>query len=192
MAQAVDSGVHSTTTAPTTPTPPAYTPITDSERLHNYLMGMVGPMTWVTGAASAGWGLLRDRPEEWGQGARGFGLRMGSGFAQRITRETLTFGASSLLHEDNRYIRSTETTNGARIEYALASTFLARKEDGNRRFSFSRIGGMAGSSLISRAWQPVSTGSMKSAGVNFSISLAFAAGFNVAREFLPKKLRFSK
>ena len=47
---------------------------------------------------------------------------------------------------------------------------------------------MAGSSLISRTWQPESTGRLRSAGLNFSTSLALAVGFNVAREFLPKKL----
>src|SRR5437879_3855536 len=103
MAQTADGGAATPPPAPTAPTQPTYTPLTESERLHNYLMSMVGPMTWFTGAASAGWGQLRDRPKEWGQGARGFGLRMGSGFAQRVTRETLVFGASSLLHEDNRY-----------------------------------------------------------------------------------------
>ena len=188
MAQTADPG------AATTPVPPAtaqpvYTPLTEEERVNLYFKRLVSPMGFVTGAFSAGWGQLLDRPHEWGQGARGFGLRYGSGYAQRITRETLTFGASSLLHEDNRYFRSNESSNGRRLEYAVMSTFLARKDDGTRRFSFSRIGGMLGSSLISRAWQPPSTGSMSSAGVNFGTSLGVAIGFNVAREFLPKKLR---
>jgi len=168
-----------TTNPPATPPDPVsipsqpYTPLTGDERLHGYIKATVGPMTWVTGAFSAGWGQLRDRPHEWGQGARGFGLRMGSGFAQRVTRETLTYGAASLLHEDNRYFRSTDTAKGKRLEYAILSTFLARKEDGTREFSYSRIGGMLGSSLISRTWQPASTGSMNSAGVNFGTASCF-------------------
>jgi len=172
----------------TTPEQSGYTPPTADQRFDSYVMSMFGPKAWLTGAASAGWGQLRDRPKEWQQGARGFGLRYGSAFAQHITRETLIYGASSLLHEDNRYIRSEETSAGARLKYAIESTFLARKDDGTRTFSFSRIGGMAGSSLISRTWQPESTGRLRSAGLNFSTSLALAVGFNVAREFLPKKL----
>jgi hypothetical protein len=190
-AQTADSGTTTTPPAPATTAAnqTSYTPPTADEKFNGYLMGMFGPKAWLTGAASAGWGQLRDRPKEWGEGARGFGLRYGSGFAQRITRETLIFGASSLLHEDNRYIASGQATTGARIKYALESTFLAWKDDGTRTFSFSRIGGMAGSSLISRSWQPPSTSGMRSAGLNFSVSLAVTAGFNVAREFMPKKLR---
>jgi len=143
-------------------------------------------MSFISTAASAGWGQWRNRPEEWKQGARGYGLRYGSGYAQRITREALILGASSILHEDNRYFASRQTGFGPRLKYALESTFLARKDDGTRRFAFSQVGGMAGASLISRTWQPNSTGSMRSAGLNFATGLGVAAGFNVAREFVPR------
>ena len=154
-----------------------------------YFRGMFGPMAWGLGAVSAGWGQLRDRPEEWKQGARGYGLRYGSGLAQRITRETLQYGASSLLHEDNRYLPSERTGKGPRIGYALESTFLTYKPDGSRRFAFSRIGSILGGSMISRAWQPASTSGMSHAAENFGVAVGFAAGFNVLREFMPAKFR---
>jgi hypothetical protein len=44
---------------------------------------------------------------------------------------------------------------------------------------------MAGSSLISRAWQPPSSAKLSSAGINFGASLGSAMGFQVAHEFLP-------
>jgi hypothetical protein len=169
-----------------------YTPLTEDERFHNYLHSLYSPMSLVTGAASAGWGQWRDRPREWPQGAEGFGMRYGSGYAQRITRETLIFGSASLLHEDNRYFHSTDASKGKRLQHALLAVFLARKDDGSTTFSYSRMGGMLGSSFISRAWQPNSTGSANSAMVNFSTSLGVAVGFNVAREFLPKKFPFRK
>jgi len=172
-----------------TSAPSSYAPPTADERTQLYFSTMFGPLSWFRGAAAAGWGQLRNRPEEWGQGARGFGLRYGSAWAQMATRATITAGAAALLHEDNRYFVSEETTKRARLKYALASTFLARSDDGSRHFSYSRIGGMAAASVISREWQPHSTSSMRSAGLNFAVSLGTAAGFNVAREFLPLKLR---
>jgi hypothetical protein len=33
-------------------------------------------------------------------------LRFGSSYAEHIVQETLMYGASSALHEDNRYVRS--------------------------------------------------------------------------------------
>jgi hypothetical protein len=56
-------------------------------------------MAWFSAAVGAGIGQWRDSPWEWKQGARGYGLRYGSGFATRVTRETITFSAATLLHE---------------------------------------------------------------------------------------------
>lgn len=163
-----------------------------SDRTNGYLRGMFGPMAWTSGALSAAFGQWRDSPHEWGQGARGFGLRYGSGFGARVTRETITFGAAALLHEDNRYFRSQETGTGRRLKYAIESTFLARKDDGSRRFSFSRIGGMFGSAMISRTWQPPSTGNFHSGMDNFGTQIGVAAGLNVVHEFLPKRFHIFK
>jgi hypothetical protein len=165
---------------------PKFVPMTQGQRLREYLKGTVSPISILSSAASAGIGQGRDRPEEWKQDAEGYGLRYGSSFAQHIVRGTLEFGASSLLHEDNRYIPSGQAAVGARIKYAAVSTFLARRDDGSRRFSYSRIGAMAGASFISRLWQPSSTDSARSAGINLATSIGIAAGFNVAREFVPR------
>jgi hypothetical protein len=153
---------------------------------------MFGPLAWTSGAVSAGIGQWRNTPHEWEQGARGFGLRYGSGFATHVTRETITFAASTLLHEDNRYFRSQKSGTGARLKYAIFSTFLARRDDGTRRFSYSRIGGMFGSAMISRTWQPQSTGGVQDGFMNFGTQVGVVAGLNVVREFMPRRFRFFK
>src|SRR5258708_30751159 len=81
---------------------------------------------------------------------------MGNAYAEDVIRGTLQFGVSAALHEDNRYFVSRETGFLKRTKYAVMSTFLARHDNGSRSFSFSRIGGTAGSAFISRAWQPPS------------------------------------
>jgi hypothetical protein len=191
LAQTTDPGAANPPAAPANPQT-VYTPLTGSERLHLYERSLIGPMAIVSSAVAAAWGQALDRPKEWPLGAEGYGRRLGSGYANRIVRETLTLGSSALLHEDNRYFRSTETGSGSRLKHAILSTFTARKNDGSTTFSYSRIGGMFGASLISRTWQPNSTGSVNSAMANFGTSLGVAAGFNVAREFLPKRFRFIK
>ena len=177
------------TAAPGATVPQPYIPLILSERANGYAGNVVGPMAWFSAAVGAGIGQWRDSPWEWKQGARGYGLRYGSGFAARVTRETITFSAATLLHEDNRYFRSPSTGTGARLKYAIFSTFLARKDDGTRRFSFSGIGGMFGSAMISRTWQASSNAGFDNGMVNFGSQIGVAAGLNVAREFLPKRLR---
>ena len=171
---------------PPPPGQPAFVPMTESQRLREFLKDTVSPLSLVNSAASAGLGQARDRPKEWKQGAEGYGMRYGSAFAEHIVRETLEFGASSLLHEDNRYIPSGQAGAKARIAYAVESTFLARRDDGSRRLSYSRIGAFAGAAFISRLWQPHSTAGARSATINFGTTIGIATGFNVAREFLPR------
>jgi hypothetical protein len=149
-------------------------------------------MSLVTGAASAGFGQALHRPREWQLGAEGYGTRFGSGYAQRIVRETLMFGSSSLLHEDTRYFKSTADAKGARLKHAIFALFVAHKDDGSTSFSYSRVGSMLGASFISRTWQPPSTGSVNSAFSNFGVAVGANIGFNVAREFMPKKFPFFK
>ena len=136
---------------------PGSAPITGGDRLRWYLKATISPLSFVTSAASAGFGQWRDRPKEWREGAEGYGLRFASSYGEHVVRETLMFGASSALHEDNRYVRSGESDLRPRIRYAVGSTFLARRDNGSRHLSFSRMGAFAGAALISRLWQPRST-----------------------------------
>src|SRR5207248_1762003 len=127
-------------------------------------------------------------PQEWGQGAKGFGRRYGSDYAQLIIGQTIENGLAFGLHEDNRYFESGKRGIG-RLGYALESAFLARHDNGSRSISISAIGGAAGAAFISRAWQPHSTTSMGEGATSFGVSMGVRAGMNVAREFLPRKLR---
>ena len=163
----------------------SYLPLTPAGRVNDFLKDVVNPVYLVTGSAGAGIGQWRNSPREWKQGGLGFGRRLASSYAQHIVSDTLLFGSSALLHEDNRYFPSPQAGIKARIGYALKSTFQARHADGSVHFSYSRIGSMAGSSLISRAWQPPSSAKMSSAAINFGASLGGSMGFSVAHEFLP-------
>ena len=158
--------------------------LTHEERARQYLKELFNPLAFVESATSAGWGQLRDRPPEWHEGAAGYGRRFASSFAQHATQETLQYGLSTVLHEDDRYISSGKTKFVPRLLYALESTVQSRDDDGNRQVSYSKIGSLAGASLISRLWQPSSTGGAGNGAVNFGVSVAFAASINVVREFL--------
>jgi len=161
----------------------AVAPMTRNDRGKQYLNELINPFSFVESAASAGFGQWRDRPAEWQQGSAGYGKRFASSFSQHATQETLKFGLASLLHEDNRYVASGKSKFTARLVYALASTFRSRDDSGQRQVSYSNIGSLAGASMISRLWQPASTGGAGNGAVNFGVSIVFAAGVNVGREF---------
>jgi hypothetical protein len=90
-----------------------------------------------------------------------------------------------LLHEDNLCYGSGEHGLWKRLKYAVASSVLARSNDGTQHFSVSQVGSTAAASFISRIWQPASSDSASDGAKNFGINLASNAGVNVVREFLP-------
>ena len=169
-----------------------YTPMTRSERLRGYLKGTFGPSSVASALASASLGQLRDSPAEWGQGSSGFADRLGNAYAKHIIRGTLQYGASSVLHEDDRYLRSGKSGFWSRTGYAIGSTFLARRDNGDRTFAVARMGSAAGAAFISRAWQPDSTCGPSHAATSFGFTVATDIGRNVFREFWPDLKRHLK
>ncbi len=165
--------------------PPVFVPMTEGERLRQYLKDTFHPITLVSSAAAAGIGQWRNSPREWGQGGEGYAKRFASSYAEHMVRQTMIFGLSSVLQEDDRWFPSGRSGAGTRIGYAVESTFLARRNDGRRRLSFSRIASFAGAAFVSRLWQPDSSSHAHNGAINVGTSVGVAAGFNVAREFLP-------
>lgn len=165
--------------------PVDFSPMTRSERLRHYLTGTFGPGALAGAAVRADVGQMTGNPKEWGRDTAGYSARFGTAFAQHIIRGTLEYGLSSVLHEDNRYIRSGQKGVWKRTKYAVVSSFLARHDNGRRGFAFSRVGSAAGSAFISRAWLPASIGTVAAGANSFGITLGLGVASNVFREFWP-------
>ena len=86
-----------------------------------------------------------------------------------------TYATSILLNEDNRYFASDEKGAWPRVRHALASVFTAHKRDGRTVFATSSMVGIAGASLISRAWSPESRQTPTGTARGMAISVAGAA-----------------
>ncbi len=169
-----------------------YTPLTQSERFHHYIKRHVQRRIGSSGrSAATGAAILQgtNTPGEWGQGGEGYAKRLRELLRPADHIASHGYGAADALHEDNRYLPSGTTGVGARLKYAVASTFLARKDDGSRRFSYSRIGSTLAVAFISREWQPPSEDTPRDAAVSFGTVLASEVGFNIVREFWPKILK---
>jgi hypothetical protein len=162
-----------------------FRPLTQRERTHLYLKTMVNPLGFAKAAFSAGFDQWADKPKEWEQGASGYGKRYASIIGQYSIERTVTFGLSSIFHEDNRYFNSGQKGLWYRTGYALASGVLARHDDGSRHLSISQFGGVAAGAFLSRLWQPPSQSSAGDAAISFGITMGSNIGFGVVKEFLP-------
>jgi hypothetical protein len=168
---------------------PQFTPLTSSERWRMYILSTFGPEAIVRASTSAGISQWNGTPKEWGQGAEAYGERFGNSFAQHVIFKTMEAGAAAALHEDNRYTQSSETVFWKRMKHAVGSTFVARNDAGDPHFAYSRVGSAAGAAFISRVWQPPSVGSAGDGAVSFGISMGFEVGWNIFREFAPRRFK---
>jgi hypothetical protein len=160
------------------------TRLNQKARFQQYLLFTAGPLPLLGELAGSGINQWTNTPPEWGQGWGAYGKRLGSNLAYNAVRQTITYGISAALDEDNRYF-SSHKHGFARIGYAVISTVAARKSDGRRVFSISSVAGVAGASAISSIWGPPSYKGIGNMSKNAGISLGVTAGFNIFREFLP-------
>jgi hypothetical protein len=160
--------------------------MTAKERWQEYASSTYGVPVTISAAMSAGFSQAINSPQEWGQGARGYGLRLGQNVATTIIRGTLTYGASSALREDNRYYSSHLTTFKGRLGYVFQSLVLARSNDGSRHVSASRLGGALGTSVLTRVWTPPSWQGAANIAQDFGIWAATEVGVDFGKEFYPE------
>ncbi len=166
----------------------AFQPLTQKERNLLYGKSLVNPVWYLKGGVSAGQNQWKDKPDEWGQGASGYGKRYADIMGQYAIQKTTMFGLESLLHEDNRYFGSGKKGFWPRTGYALKSSILARHDDGKRYPSVSLFAGYASGAFLSRTWQPPSSSTAADGAVSFGISMGWNIGFTVVKEFLPDML----
>jgi hypothetical protein len=162
-----------------------FKPLTARERLSLYAKDLLSPFHFFLAGVSAGITQLQDSPKAWGLGAQGYALRFANYYGEATISSILQMSGEDLLHEDNLYYGSGEHGVWKRMKYAIASSVLARSNDGTQHFSVSQVGSTAAAAFISRIWQPRSNDSAGDGAVNFGINMASNAGVNVVREFLP-------
>jgi len=162
-----------------------FRPLTQEERTQIYLKTMVNPLGYGKASFSAGVDQWKDKPEEWEQGASGYGKRFANIIGQYSIQRTVTYGLASLLHEDNRYFNSGKKGFWPRAGYALCSAVLARHDDGSRAISISQLGGVATGAFVARLWLPPSQNSAKDGAASFAITMGSNAAFSVVKEFIP-------
>ncbi len=125
-------------------------------------------------------------PQEWGQGAAGFGRRFASAFGKHIVSHSIHYAVARARHEEFGYHRSGKQGFGPRLKYALFATFITHKTTtGKSTVAAGELSGAFGSGLVSRLWQPASTGSIATGFASGGITLGVDSGVHVLREFWP-------
>lgn len=136
-------------------------------------------VTFIAGAKQAA------NTPNFGQGAEGFGKRLGAVAADGAT-DIMIGGAilPSLLHQDPRYFYQGTGTTKSRLRHAILAPFLARGDNGRYQPNYSSMGGDLGSAALSNLYYPRSNRGVQLVFGNFAIATAERIGASLAQEFL--------
>ncbi|HNU07301.1 MAG TPA: hypothetical protein PKO33_05995 [Pyrinomonadaceae bacterium] len=156
------------------------------ERRSHYLKSIFGPTALARVAATALFGTLGNRPEEWGKGPEGFGRRLASDFGKNIIKQSAMAGLDEVMKVDSRFYRSKKRDLKSKIGNALLSTVTARTPSGKRTIGVPRIAGTYISSVVAaEVWYP-NRYNYRDGLRNGTISLGFNAAVNLFRELIKK------
>ena len=157
---------------------------TSKKRFNRYAKSTVGPFSLLRSGISAGIDQWSDSPEEWEQGASGYGKRFASNFGRNAIRQTVSYGLSEALRQDTGFERSKRKGFWPRLSDALVQNVTSRTRSGKRVVSAPLIAGAYASSLIAvEAWYPERY-SYKDGLRSGTYSLATGFAINIVREFV--------
>ena len=159
-------------------------PLTTKMKFHMAYKDLSSPVFF---ARVAGWAAVQqaNNTPHYGQGAEGYGKRLGAGFADATTEDL--FGNAilpSLLHQDPRYFYQGTGTNWSRARHAMFAPLICKGDSGKSQPNYSTWGGALISSAISTAYYP---GANRGAGHVFStfgVGMALHVGSSLAQEFI--------
>ena len=148
-------------------------PLTTKLKFKMALKAGTDPVFFAATALTAGVEQAGDTPN-YGQGAKGYGQRMGALYANGFT--DIMVGEAilpSLLHQDPRYFYQGTGTNRSRVFHALSSAFICKGDNGKWEPNYSNVGGDLAAGAISNIYYPQSN---RGAGIVFENALITAGG----------------
>jgi hypothetical protein len=163
---------------------PAYVFPDNRERFRRYVKSTIGPFSLLRTTASAGIEQANDSPEEWEQGAKGYGKRFASGLGRNVIQQTVTYGLDEALDLDTGFERSTRNGFFPRLKDALLQNVTSRTRSGKRVISAPRLAGVyTGGIIAAEAWYPERY-SYKDGLRSGTRALLTGFGINIVREFV--------
>jgi hypothetical protein len=185
LAAAVASGQQQPVTTPVAPAPARLPYPTLGERLRYEVRGVVGLGSLVAGLAVAGIEQWNGDPPGVGQGAAGYGTRLGFYYGQLATAKALEFGIGAALHEDPRPSPSHLQGVWPRTWYAIKHTFVVPNDNHGETVAIFRLAGSYGGAFMSNVWYPSEVNGTGDALVRGTFNLAGSVGNSIVREFWP-------
>ena len=164
-------------------------PLNFRQKVKLALRSTTDPAEFVVVGATAGVEQARDSFKDYGQGAQGYGKRVGAAYADVVVSRF--FGAAvfpSIFRQDPRYFYRGSGSPAKRASYAMSTAFIQKGNSGHFQPAYSRILGSVVAGAISNLYRPANN---RGAGLifrNVGIGVGGHAAVSLVREFVLRKV----
>jgi len=167
--------------------------LSSGEKFRLSVQNTTDPFTFGYIAVNAGIQQANDNLAGYGQGAAGYGKRLGAGLADQASASFFkTYLFPSILHQDPRYFRQGSGPFKRRLANAIIRPVVTRDDSGGRAFNWAELLGGIAASTLSNAYYPASNSGVGptfkrvAAGIPFSMidHLIEKFGPDLERKFL--------
>ena len=163
-------------------------PLTTKMKFHLAYKSLTDPVFFIRTSAWAGVSQARNKPEEWRQGAEGYGKRLGAGFADGAIGGLMSNAIlPSLLHQDPRYFYQGSGTKKSRAVHAMLAPFICKGDSGAWQPNYSQWGGSLIGYSISTAYYPSSDRTASHIFGTFGMDMGLHVVGSLAQEFILAK-----
>jgi len=160
-------------------------PLTTRMKFQMAYKDLTHPVFSIRTAAWAGVQQARNNPDEWRQGAEGYGKRLGAGFVDGVTGSLVSNAIlPSLFHQDPRYFYQGTGTKKSRALHAMLAPFVCKGDNGAWQPNYSQWGGSLIGYSISTAYYPSSDRTAGHVFQTFGIDMGLHVVGSLAQEFI--------
>lgn len=129
--------------------------LSSSAKFRLFFKNTTDPFTLTYTAFSAGIQQANNQLSGYGQGAAGYGKRLGAGLADETSSSFFrTYLFPSVLHQDPRYFREGSGPLKKRLAHAIVRPVVTRRDSGGRTINWSGLLGLIAASGLSNVYYP--------------------------------------
>jgi len=132
-------------------------PLSPGQKFQLFFKSETDPWPFLLSSVVAGIGQADDSYPEWGQGAQGYGKRIGAAYTDAFIGNF--FGNAVLpivLHEDPRYYQKGAGSFTSRALWAASSSVWCKRDKGGWGPNYANVGGNLIGAAVARVYYPAS------------------------------------
>jgi len=156
------------------------------DKFRLFVRDTLEPISFLSASFDAGLDQASGRDPTLGQGAAGYGKRVGIAFAGQATWRFFTdFAYPTIFAEDPRYYRLGQGSRKRRLFHAMAHSVIAHSNNDAPMFNYSEWLGTATSAALSTYYHPNADRGFSPIATQVGFAVVQDMGFDVLREFWP-------